>query len=418
MKKEKLKWSEMTKRQKVVHVIDYITKSIILLIIGICVVAGIVINAKGREKIVRADTTNIWTTFTNLEQYYNNSTISAYWSNAYVKNFNISEEVEEIETPRGKRIINKKNDVGQQNILEIKSETTIPAKRICADIVHFLNSIYTLTSNTYASIKVGEIYYEYKYNSLVMTVDGTNFFGLSESSVVDMYRKCENIKEIYIANKSGEFGRLSIPTDLIKVNQQPINVYNYSFKQMAGNTSYKDFVGNFFNGVYVTTSGYVYDSFKVSERYGVCVDTTKNNLYITGDYIVKLSDRATIAESFMKGIAPAPYYMVRGYNQKPQDSSYLHIIGGGSERGMLCMNQVEPSFTSKGYQEGYNEGYNDGYSQGAANSTGFNPIGMMIQPVAELLNVKLFGDFSIGNFFTAALFVMLALAFMKMFAGG
>ena len=418
MKKEKLKWAEMTKKQKVIHIIDWIMKSIILIIIAMCVIYGIVYNAKDRGKITKADTGNIWTNFANIETYYENSTISTYWSNAYIKNFNVSEEIEEVETPRGKRIINKKGNAGIANIVEIKADSPIPAKRISADIVHFLNSVYSLTPNTYASVKVGDVYYEYKYDKLVMTVNEKNFFGLSEESVLDLYSRCTGIYEMYITNKSGEFGRISIPTNLVNVKSQPYNIYNYSFKTMEGNTSYKDFVGNFYNGVYATEAGYVYDSFKASETYGVCIDTTNNNLYVTGDYKITLSDRSTIAENFIEGIAPAPYFKVRGYNQKPSESAYIYITGGNPERGLLCINQIQPSFDQGGYQQGYDKGYIEGYNEGSKNATGFNPVGMMIAPVAELLNVKIFGDFSIGNFFTAALFVTLAVSFMKMFAGG
>ena len=418
MKKEKLKWSEMTKKQKVIHIIDCILKSVILLIIGACIVYGIAYNAKDRGKVAKADTSNLWTSFDSIEGYFNNSTINAYWDNAYVKNFNISSETEEIETPRGKRIINKKNDVAYQNLIEIKTHSAIPSKRICADLVHFLNSIYTLTSNTYASVRIGDTYYEYKYDNLVMKVDGINFFALSEKSVLDLYSKCTQVEDMYIVNRSGEFARISIPTNLVSVKNQPVNVYNYSFKTMAGNESYQNFVGNFYNGVYATGAGYVYDSFKVSGQYGVCVDTTNNNLYITGNYIVNLSDRSTIAKSFMEGIAPEPYYLARGYNTKPSESAYLYITGGGPERGILSVNQVEPGFTPIGYQEMYDKGYNAGYMDGSKNATGFNPVGMMIEPVAKLLDVKLFGEFSIGNFFTAALFVTLAMSFIKMFAGG
>lgn len=74
----------------------------------------------------------------------------------------------------------------------------------------------------------------------------------------------------------------------------------------------------------------------------------------------------------------------------------------------------------RGYQNGYNDGYNQGYNVGysAGSDTTFNPVGMVINPVAQLLSTPLFGNFSIGSFFTVALFVSVALIFLRIFAGG
>lgn len=440
MKKEKIKWSEMTKKQKILHIIDCVTKSIILLIIGACVVTGIVMNAKGREKVARADETYMetteqekveragenpmWATYANIQAYFQDFTIRTLQNKGDEKYFNISKVVDVINTPVGKRVINKKEDINQQNLMSIQITKEITSKRIAADIVHFYNSIYALTPGTFASIRIGQRYYEYNYDCIVMNVEGDNYYALSNDSILDMYKKCTQIEEMCIANRGEGATKISIPGNLVKVNQQPLNAYNYSFDTMQGNTSYKNLVGHLNNGVYATEAGYVYECFKEKYMYGICVNTaTNNNLYITGNYIVYKANRTTRASNFMQAIGPNPYYIIRGYNQKPSETQFLYIEGeAGIEKGMLCLNQVEPSFKSliydEGYKKGYEDGYNRGYVEGASTATDFNPVGMMIEPIAQLFNIKIFGDFSIGNFFTAALFVTLALSFLKMFAGG
>lgn len=70
----------------------------------------------------------------------------------------------------------------------------------------------------------------------------------------------------------------------------------------------------------------------------------------------------------------------------------------------------------EGKQQGYDLGYSTGYSKGSDGT--FNPVGMIINPVAQFLSTPLFGNFSIGSFFTVALFVSVALIFLRIFAGG
>lgn len=417
MKKEKKKWDEMTKKQKVMHIIDCIMKSVILLIIATCVIYGIVYNAQGRGKAAKANV-ELGENFASLEAYYNYSTINTYVDDIIESSFNISTEIQEVSTSRGERIINKKADMGNKYTMIIKRRNPIPAKRICADIVHFLNSIYSMTPNLICSIYNGQQYIEFKYEKLIMKEEGNTYYGLSEESILSLYENCTKIKEIYLLNRSGEFGRIAIPKGLVKVKNQQFNVYNYSLKTMAGSTGYKEFVGERFNGVYIVDAGYVYDCFKTGSRYGICVDATNSEIYMTGRNEVLWSDRTTKAQSFVEGILPSPYNKVYGYNVKQSQSSYLYVIPEKDTNDLLCLNGVHPQIGGGNYSEGYNDGYSIGYEEGKTQGTAFNPVGMMIEPVAELLDVKLFGDFSIGNFFTAALFVTLAISFMKMFAGG
>lgn len=419
MKKEKKKWDEMTKKQKVMHIIDCIMKSVILLIIATCVIYGIVYNAQGRGKAGNAKANvELGENFTDLEAYYRQSTIHTYIPDIIERIFNISEEFQEVSTPRGDRIINKKEDVNNIYIMTIKRKKPIPAKRISADIVHFFNSIYSLSRDLTCSVYNGERYFEFRYDRAI-TTDGKNtYYGLSEDSISSLYENCTKITEMYLLNRGEALGRLSIPKGLIKVKNQQFNVYNYNLKTLAGYTGYKEFVGENYNGVYATDAGYVYDCFKTSSKYEMCVDTTNSEIYITGRSEVLLSDKTTKVQSFIEGIVPKPYNKVYGYNVKQSQSSYLYIIPGSNKNDLLCLNGVYPKIVGGSYTEGYNNGYDIGYEEGKKQGTTINPVGMMIEPVAQLLNVKLFGDFSIGNFFTAALFVTLAMSFMKMFAGG
>lgn len=114
-------------------------------------------------------------------------------------------------------------------------------------------------------------------------------------------------------------------------------------------------------------------------------------------------------EDFVKLIWACSYspiygeWFEKGYN-------YYEINEGSISQGML-----EESYEN-GYKKGEEAGYNNGYSEGA--KEGFNPIGMIINPVAKFFSVPLFGNFAIGDFFTVALFVSVALIFLRIFAGG
>lgn len=74
-----------------------------------------------------------------------------------------------------------------------------------------------------------------------------------------------------------------------------------------------------------------------------------------------------------------------------------------------------------GYEAGYDYGYEWGYKKGTIEGQqqgAINPIGMIITPISEFFTIKIFGSFSIGDFFTVAMFVSVALIFLKIFAGG
>ena len=69
------------------------------------------------------------------------------------------------------------------------------------------------------------------------------------------------------------------------------------------------------------------------------------------------------------------------------------------------------------YNNGYNKGHAEGYDQGAAAGI-TNPITVFIQPIDSFLNTPIFGQISIGDILSLIIFVMVALVFIKMFAGG
>ena len=68
------------------------------------------------------------------------------------------------------------------------------------------------------------------------------------------------------------------------------------------------------------------------------------------------------------------------------------------------------------YDKGFNAGYDKGKLDGSA--VNLNPVSLFLTPIQTFLDTKLFGTFSIGAVLSTALFVYVALIFIKMFAGG
>jgi hypothetical protein len=88
-------------------------------------------------------------------------------------------------------------------------------------------------------------------------------------------------------------------------------------------------------------------------------------------------------------------------------------------------NTIYNNGVSDGYDSGYDSGLHTGYDSGF--SSGYNtaltdglknPVSFIIDPVREFLNAPLFGVVSVGSVLTVALFVLVAIMFIKMFAGG
>lgn len=70
-----------------------------------------------------------------------------------------------------------------------------------------------------------------------------------------------------------------------------------------------------------------------------------------------------------------------------------------------------------GEKDGYDKGYTQGYDKGAMEGLK-NPIEYFLKPIDSFMNTKIFGTLAIGNIISILLFVMIALIFLKMFAGG
>lgn len=76
---------------------------------------------------------------------------------------------------------------------------------------------------------------------------------------------------------------------------------------------------------------------------------------------------------------------------------------------------------NNGKEEGYNIGFNAGHTAGRneALTEGLkNPVGFILDPVVDFLEINLFGVVSIGSILSIAIFVAVACIFLKMFAGG
>lgn len=82
----------------------------------------------------------------------------------------------------------------------------------------------------------------------------------------------------------------------------------------------------------------------------------------------------------------------------------------------LCNFGASPDDLKAEYDKGFNAGYDKGKLDGS--SVDLNPISLFLQPIQTFLDVELFGTFSIGAVLSTALFVYVALLFIKMFAGG
>lgn len=120
-----------------------------------------------------------------------------------------------------------------------------------------------------------------------------------------------------------------------------------------------------------------------------------------------------------------------GYNTVQQDNvrdylwaiSYSSIYGSyydkGYNYGFNNAGGIAQEEIDRAYDNGYNKGYEVGYGQGVNDTpTEFNPIAMIIKPVASFFSIKMFGTVGIGDFLAVAIFVFIALMFLKTFAGG
>lgn len=73
---------------------------------------------------------------------------------------------------------------------------------------------------------------------------------------------------------------------------------------------------------------------------------------------------------------------------------------------------------NQGYNEGKNVGYSQGYDAGLAEGTPTSALGGIVQGVSGMLNIPLFGDFTLGGLIAIILGLCLLFLFLKIFAGG
>lgn len=77
---------------------------------------------------------------------------------------------------------------------------------------------------------------------------------------------------------------------------------------------------------------------------------------------------------------------------------------------------------NNGYNQGYNDGkdvgYNQGYNAGLAEGTPTSALAGIVSGVSNILQIPLFGDFTLGAFIGIIIGVGLLFLFLKIFAGG
>lgn len=100
-----------------------------------------------------------------------------------------------------------------------------------------------------------------------------------------------------------------------------------------------------------------------------------------------------------------------GYLQAYNDT-YQHAFCNGYELGYESVPDTEEIYQN-GYNAGKVAGRNEVLTEGLK-----NPISFMLDPVVTFFDTKLFGVVSIGSILSVAIFVAVALIFLKMFAGG
>lgn len=73
---------------------------------------------------------------------------------------------------------------------------------------------------------------------------------------------------------------------------------------------------------------------------------------------------------------------------------------------------------NQGYNDGKNVGYNQGYSDGIAEGTPTSALAGIVSGVSNILQIPLFGNFTLGGFISIIIGIGLLFLFLKIFAGG
>lgn len=73
---------------------------------------------------------------------------------------------------------------------------------------------------------------------------------------------------------------------------------------------------------------------------------------------------------------------------------------------------------NQGYDDGKNVGYNQGYNDGLAEGTPTSALAGIVSGVSNILQIPLFGDFTLGGLISIIIGIGLLFLFLKIFAGG
>lgn len=73
---------------------------------------------------------------------------------------------------------------------------------------------------------------------------------------------------------------------------------------------------------------------------------------------------------------------------------------------------------NQGYDDGKNVGYNQGYNDGVAEGTPTSALAGIVSGVSNILQIPLFGNFTLGGFISIIIGIGLLFLFLKIFAGG
>lgn len=164
----------------------------------------------------------------------------------------------------------------------------------------------------------------------------------------------------------------------------------------------------YFDSFYISRSSDVQYMLKYSGR-----DLSNNNQIDGGNLVaMEKSGDKFICTSLLYGyasIVPNPPYNSGNallFRILPQIPIYNTLYQQGLADGSLV-----------GSQNSYDQGYASGYNT-ALTDKFTNPVNLILQPVSSFLETNLFGGVSIGGILSVAIFVGLALIFIKMFAGG
>lgn len=182
----------------------------------------------------------------------------------------------------------------------------------------------------------------------------------------------------------------------------------------------------------ITSSTYIYDFFSCCSLNFVSSSAYRNSVYSSyyyGQNVYNLNDTTNAYNAGYNA----------GYSAGDADG-YSRGFTTGKQEGLSegYNNGYDVGLKAgetEGYGKGYDKGYEDGLNDNTSYDTGWasghtagrnealtegltNPVVYILQPVSTFLDTKLFGVVSIGQMLSVALFVMIAVIFLKMFAGG